>query len=97
MRDNIDPLKQYHDHEVYDVLNRCHVVDVVRRMGGLNAQVGSGGSSFSAGQKQLLCLTRAILQNAKVKVVFFLYLLVLLRFLMHCRLLIWLPIPGSLH
>lgn len=66
VRDNIDPLKQYHDHEVYDVLNRCHIVDVVRRMGGLAAQVGSGGSCFSAGQKQLLCLTRAILQNAKV-------------------------------
>ncbi|KAK3914649.1 Multidrug resistance-associated protein 7 [Frankliniella fusca] len=66
VRDNIDPLKQYDDHEVYDVLNRCHIVDVVRRMGGLNAHVGPGGSSFSAGQKQLLCLTRAILQNAKV-------------------------------
>lgn len=66
VRDNIDPLKQYHDHEVYDVLNRCHIVDVVRRMGGLNAQVGSRGSCFSAGQKQLLCLTRAILHNAKV-------------------------------
>lgn len=66
VRDNIDPLKEYSDHEVYDVLNRCHIVDVVRRMGGLNAQVGPGGSFFSAGQKQLLCLTRAILHNAKI-------------------------------
>lgn len=66
VRDNIDPLKQYSDHEVYDALNRCHIVDVVRRMGGLSAKVLTRGSSFSVGQKQLLCLTRAILHNAKV-------------------------------
>lgn len=66
IRDNVDPLNQYSDHEVYDALNRCHIVDAVRRMGGLSAQVASGATCFSAGQKQLLCLSRAILHNAKV-------------------------------
>lgn len=70
VRENIDPLKQYHDHEIYDVLNRCHIMDVVRRMGGLRSMVGTGGNSLSAGQKQLLCLARAILHNAKVCKIF---------------------------
>lgn len=34
--------------------------------GGLETKISDGGSNFSSGQKQLICLARAILKNNNI-------------------------------
>ncbi|CAK9830297.1 ATP-binding cassette sub-family C member 10 [Anthophora retusa] len=66
IRENLDPLNQYPDLHVYKALEKCKIHSLVYRLGGLGATLEEGGSNLSAGQRQLFCLVRAILQNAKI-------------------------------
>ncbi|KAK9745777.1 ABC transporter [Popillia japonica] len=66
IRENLDPLDEYREPEIWSAINNANLIATVRRMGGLDAEVSSGGANFSAGQKQLLCLARALLHNAKI-------------------------------
>ncbi|KAG5326417.1 MRP7 protein, partial [Pseudoatta argentina] len=66
IRENVDPLDQYTDMHIYKTLEKCKVHSLVHRLGGLGAILDEGGSNLSAGQKQLFCLVRAVLHNAKI-------------------------------
>ncbi|XP_024945247.1 multidrug resistance-associated protein 7 isoform X2 [Cephus cinctus] len=66
VRENIDPLDQYPDSQIYKALEKCNVHNLVYRMGGLGASLEEGGSNLSAGQKQLFCLVRAVLHSTKI-------------------------------
>jgi ABC-type multidrug transport system fused ATPase/permease subunit len=69
-RDNLDPFRVSNDIKIWEVLEKCHVKDDVEAAGGLDIHVKEAGTSFSVGQRQLLCLARALLKSAKV--IFFL-------------------------
>ncbi|KAJ8753048.1 hypothetical protein K2173_011816 [Erythroxylum novogranatense] len=70
IRYNLDPLSQFTDNEIWEVLEKCQLREVIQEKegGGLDSVVVEDGSNWSMGQRQLFCLGRALLRRCRILV-----------------------------